>query len=140
MEDGESRIAKSHPQASLELRWGVDLAELDDQPPRGGRIHLSLELPGHEADGHDPVLLGGPEELLARPLQSGFVFEGHLREARESVANVRFVVDRQTPPAPRIHVGEGALGQLLSILGAELAHERSTYAASGSRHGNARDR
>jgi hypothetical protein len=88
VEDGEGGIAKSHPQALLELRRGVDMAELDDQPTRRGRAHLGLELAGHEADGYDPVLLGGPEELLARPLQGGFILEGHLREARESVADV----------------------------------------------------
>jgi len=42
VEDGKGGIAQSHPEAALELRRSVDLAELDHEPARGGRAHLSL--------------------------------------------------------------------------------------------------
>jgi hypothetical protein len=86
-------------------------------------LHLRAELAGDEADGHDPVLLGGVEEPLAGPFPGRFVLERHLVEALQGIADVRLVVDRQAPSSPRIHVREGALGQPRAFPGAELAHE-----------------
>ena len=83
---------------------------------------LGFELCADEADGHDSVLLGRPQQPIARPVPGRVVLEGHLVEPREGIAHMHRVVDRQTPFAARIYVGEGAVGQLRTFLRAKRWH------------------
>jgi hypothetical protein len=86
------------------------------------QLPLRLQLRADEADGHDPVLLARPQQSHARLVPRALVLEGHLAEPRESVPDVRRVVDRQTPFTARVDVRERAVGKLCSLLRAKRWH------------------
>ncbi len=112
---------------------GISIAEAVNNPGRvldvgeqerhcaggQGALALAAELAVHEADRHDPVLLGGLQEPPPGAIAGIVVLELHLVESGQGVANVRFVVDRQPPPTPGIDVGEGAVAQRPALPGAE---------------------
>ena len=81
-----------------------------------------LQLARDEADGHDPVFLGGLQQPRASPISGHFVLEGGLVEPRQRVADVGLVVDRQAPAPARIDVREGAVGQQSTGLPVEIGH------------------
>jgi len=83
-----------------------------------------LQLRADEADRHDPVLLGRPQQPAARPIARPVVLERHLAEPREGIAHVRRVVDRQTTSAARIDVRKGTVGKLRTLPGAKRWHRR----------------
>ena len=58
--------------------------------------------------GTTPCFLGCPQQTRAGLVPRAFVLEGHLAEPRESIPDVRRVVDRQTTSTARI---EGASGR-----------------------------
>ena len=118
----ERRVVQRRAHAAFELGGSPGLHELDDETTRRGFARARLELPGDEADRHDAVLARSDEQLLARALARRFVLECDLVEARQRVANVRLVVDRQPPAALRVDVSEGACGQLRALARIERAH------------------
>src|SRR5437879_7555795 len=61
-----------------------------------------LQLPGDEADRHDPKLAGGLQKPRSRPISGRFILEGGLVETRQCVADVGLVVDRQSATPARI--------------------------------------
>ena len=87
-----------------------------------GQVPLGSQLCADEADRHDPVLLSCSEQAVARPVSGGLVLERHLTEPRQSVPDVRRVVDRQPPAPGRVDVGKGAVGKLRALLCAEPCH------------------
>ena len=99
----------------------------------GGQDALALpaELAVHEADRHDPVLLGGPQQPPPGAVAGLVVLELDLAESGQGVANVRFVVDRQASPAMRIDVGEGAVAQRPALPGAECGHVKMVSVPMG---------
>ena len=86
------------------------------QPP------LRLQLRADEADRRYAVLLRGAQEPKPGAVACRLVVEDDLVEARERVANMRRVVDRQAPLARRIDVGERAVRELRAGLRIELGH------------------
>jgi hypothetical protein len=103
---------------------GLDVGEQEgDQANRqaAGRPPRA-ELAGDEADRHDAVLLGRPQQAGAGPVARLVAFEAELVEAREGVPNVGFVVDRQPPVAARVDIGESAVGELGARLGVKCRH------------------
>ena len=91
-----------------------------------GRAALTLapQLAVHEADRHDPVLLGGPQQPPPGAVAGLVVLELHLVESGQGVANVRFVVNRQAPATVRIDVREVAVAQHPALSGAESLWSR----------------
>ena len=110
VENRERRVAENGPQPRLELLRRPKPAELDDRLTRGRLPALRAQLAGHEAKGHDAVLLGSFQQPRSRPLSRRFMLETDLIEAREGVADVGLVVDRQAPAAAGADVGESAIG------------------------------
>src|ERR671922_1654937 len=102
------------------------------------QLPLRLQLRADEADGHDPVLLGRPQQPAARPIPRGFVLERHLAEPCEGIPDMRRVVDRETALAARIDVGEGAVGKLSSLLRAESRHPRHDRSTGWPRSASSR--
>ena len=88
------------------------------------QLPLRLQLRSDEADGHDPVLHGGPQQPGPRPIPRALVLERHLAEPREGIPHMRRVVDRQTTSAARIDVCKGTVGKLRTLLRAERWHAR----------------
>jgi hypothetical protein len=86
------------------------------------KLALRLQLRAEEPDGHDPVLLRGPQQPDARAIPRAVVLEGDLAEPRQRVAHVRGVVDREATCAARIDVGKGAVGERRTLLGRERCH------------------
>jgi hypothetical protein len=86
------------------------------------QLPLREQLRADEADGHDPVLLGRPQQSRARLVPRALVLEGHLTEPRESIPNVRRIVDRQTTPTGRIDVCKRAVGKPCSLPRAQRWH------------------
>ena len=109
VQDRERRVTEHGPQPLFQLLGRADRAQLDDGLAGGRLPALRAQLAGHETDGHDAVLLGRFEQPGSRPISRRFVLETRLVEARERVANVGFVIDRQPPAARRIDIGEGAV-------------------------------
>ena len=122
VQDRERGVTEGRAQPPFELARRVDLSQFDYESTCRRLAHLRPQLAGHEADGHDPVLLGGAEESLARPLSGRVILERHLVEARKCISDVWLVVDRQSPSSLGVHVREGALRQLRPFLRVELAH------------------
>jgi hypothetical protein len=88
------------------------------------QLPLRLQLRTDEADRHDPVLLGRPQEPAARAVSCLVVFKRHLTEPRQGIPDVRCVVDRQATMAARIDVRKGAVRKLRTLLPAERWHAR----------------
>ena len=86
------------------------------QPP------LRLELRADEPDRRYAVLLRGAQEPEPGAVARRLVVEDDLVEARERVAHVRRVVDRQPPLAGRVDVRERAVRELRAGLRIELGH------------------
>ena len=103
------------------------------------QLPLRLQLRADEADGHDPVLHGRPQQAGARPVPRALVLEHHLTEPRERIPDVRRVVDRQTTSAARIDGCKGAVGKLRTLLRVEPWHPR-IIARTDARNGDARAR
>jgi len=105
-------------------RAGADLAShslvLYGQPFRC--CALRTQLSGHEADGHDSVLFCRFEQPGPGTIPGGLVLKRGLVEARQRVADMCIVVDRQAPVAAGVDVGELAVGQAVPSLLAELGH------------------
>src|SRR5712691_2054429 len=128
--DPGASIAK----VTYEARRVLDVGEQEGHEAGWQRAHLAraslglptdadiLELAGDEAHRHDPVLLGGLQQPRARPISGRFVLEGSLVEARECVADVGLVVDRQPAAPARIDVCEGTVGQAGTRLRIEIGH------------------
>jgi hypothetical protein len=135
VQDGEGRITEDAAQALFELTGGRVLPQLDDEAA-GRRVSpLRLELPGDEADGYDAVLLRRIQEAYASALAGGLVLEGDLGESGQGVPHVRLVVDRQPPPAARVHVGESAGGEA-----GPFARSQSRHASTITRFALGRER
>jgi len=83
---------------------------------------LRTQLSGHEADGHDSVLFCRFEQPGPGTIPGGLVLKRGLVEARQRVADMCIVVDRQAPVAAGVDVGELAVGQAVPSLLAELGH------------------
>src|SRR5215213_8023284 len=69
-----------------------------------------------------PCLWAALSSRLRARSPSAFVLEGHLAEAREGIAHVSRIVDRQTTSAARIDVCEGAVGKLRTLFRAKRRH------------------
>src|SRR4029450_3435437 len=67
----------------------------------------------------------------ARLVPRALVLEGHLTEPRESIPDVRRVVDRQTTSTARIDVCERAIGKLCSLLRAKRWHAQMIARTGG---------
>ena len=87
-------------------------------------LSLRLQLGADEAERHDPVLLGRPQQAVARPVPRFFILERHLAEPRQRISDVRGIVDRQATTAVGIDVGKGAVGQLRALSRTEPCHAR----------------
>ena len=83
---------------------------------------LGLQLTGDEPDGDDLELLGGIQQPHSGALACRLVFERDLAEADESVADMRWIVDRQPSLAGGVDVGEGPVGKSGSLLRVEAGH------------------
>ena len=83
---------------------------------------LRVELAGDEAERHDPVLLGGVEQPLARSLAGRVVLEVDLVEPGERVADVGGVVDRKPSPTPGVDVGERPIREVRPFRRLEPRH------------------
>ena len=119
-------------EAREQLGRTLDIGQQEGDLARG-ELALRLQLRADEADRHDPVLLGRPQQPAARPVAGVLVLEGDLAEPRERIAHVRRVVDRQTASPIRIDVGEGAVRKLRALFRGEGRHARMI-----ARHGPAR--
>src|SRR4029450_8721770 len=127
---GEQRSV-SIVEASEQFGGALDIGQQEgDRAFR--QLPLWLQLRADEADGHDPVLLARPQQPHARLVPRALVLEGHLAEARESVAHVRRVVDRQTPSTARVDVCERAIGKLCSLLRAKRWHAQMIARTGGA--------
>ena len=139
---------RAHQAADIGEQGGVAIVKAPEQLGRAldigqqerdvalRQLALRLQLGADEADGHDAVLLGRPQQPAARPVPRGLVLEHHLAEPREGIADVRRVVDRQTTSATRIDVGKGAVGKLRALLRAQrwhALHDRKNPPGTGER-------
>ena len=104
-----------------QLRRALDVGEQEGDDARG-ELLLRSQLGADEADGDDPVLLGGPQQPGTCLVPRFLVLEAHLAEAREGVADVRRVVNGQTAPAARVDVRERAVRELRTLLRAKRWH------------------
>jgi len=135
----------AHPAADVGEQDGVAVAEAMQQVGRAldvgeqegevalRQLALRLQLGADEADRHDPVLLGRPQQPVARAVARVVVLERHLAEAGERVPDVCRVVDRQAASAARVDVCEGAVGQLRTLLRAKRWHVRHDRKTDDSR-------
>ena len=87
-----------------------------------GLVALAAQLPGHEADGHDAVLLRRAQQTRPGSIASGIVLEDDLVEPGQGIADMGRVVDRQPPTALRIDVRKRAVRQSSASLRVQLAH------------------
>jgi hypothetical protein len=88
------------------------------------QLPLWLQLRADEADRHDPVLLGRPQQPGACTIPRDLVLERHLAKPREGIPDMRRVVDRQTATAARIDVCKGAVRKLRALPRAKRWHPR----------------
>src|SRR5262249_58457675 len=86
---------------------------------------LGLQLARDESDRHDAVLLRRVQQPLAGALAGGIVLEGDLVEPGQRIPHVGLIVDRKSPPAARIDVGEGPVRQAGSLARLEPRHART---------------
>src|SRR6202022_2088981 len=110
VEDRKRRIASYGPPPPFQLLRRPEAAEFNARLPRRRLQALRAQLAGHEANRHDAVLLSGFQQPRPGPIACRFVLEADLVEARQRVADVGLVVDRQTPDTAGIDVGKGAVG------------------------------
>jgi hypothetical protein len=73
------------------------------------------------------MALGGRQDLLSSPFLGGFALEVGLIEARDGVANVRLVVDREVLAAVAVDVGELVLAQRIPLLRAQIGYVAGSY-------------
>lgn len=90
----------------------------------GRELALGLQLGTDEADRHDSVPLGRPQQPTTRPVAGLFVLERDLTEPCERIPDVRRVMDRQTASARRVDVRKGAIRKLCALFRGEGWHAR----------------
>ena len=88
------------------------------------RRGAGAQLPGHEADRNDAVLLGRLQKLGQRPVAGILVLEDGLVESRQRIADVRLVIDGQAPAPARVYVGKCAVRQSVARFLVERSHRR----------------
>ena len=108
-------------QAAEQLGRALDVGQ-QERDVTLRQLALWLQLRADEPDRHDAVLLGRPQQPVARPVPRCLVLERDLAEARERVPDVRRIVDRQAAATLRVDVGEGAIGELRALFRAERCH------------------
>ena len=101
------------------LARALDVGEEEGQ--LAGR-QLGAELPVDEPDGQDAVTLRGLEQPRAGAIACRLVLEEDAVEARQGVADVGLVVDRQAPPSAAVDVRERAVGQLRAVALSQFGH------------------
>ncbi len=94
----------------------LDVGQQEGDAP-GRQPALRPQLPVDEAHRHEAIPLRCLEQARARPIPRPLVVECDATEACQRVADVRFVVDWQEPPAVRVDVGERAVRQTGPRLG-----------------------
>ena len=122
MQDSQGRIPEDDSQSLFELTGCWVPTQLDHEAPGRRSSPLRLQQAGDEPDGHDAVLLRRVQQPVAGALPGGIVLEGDLVEPGQGIPHVGLVVDRQPPPAARVDVGEGPVGEAGSLAGLETRH------------------
>ena len=131
--------ARPHDRANVAQNTRVGVAELPQQAGRvldirqqeghgparqladAGRARLA-QLPVEEPERNDAVLLGRPQQPLARSLFGFVALERCLIEPGQRIPNMRHVVDRQPAATRRVDIGEGRIGQVRAGAGVEWWH------------------
>ena len=89
VEQGRVSIVEAREQ----LGRALDIGQQEGDVARR-ELALRLQLRADEADRHDPVLLGRPQQPTPRPVARLLVLERNLAEPCERIPDVRRVMDR----------------------------------------------
>ena len=128
--DAVEQLAVAVAEPVDQLRRSLDVGEQHGHEARrqvarlgpAAELALGLQLAGDEPDRNDAEALGRLQQTGAGLLACRLVLEHDLVEAGQGVADVGGVVDRQTPAAARVDVGEGGGRQLGAIGRLEPGH------------------